>query len=269
MFSGTTGGKYVFNGCANSEDNFNTSDFIMSGTSGGYFLTNWHTNREITLNDKAWISVISGNYGVYISNFDGVTVTRYQLDGTSSGITFNPSPITAVAIINIDVSPAKINANYTNFINSQTEYYTIQERDNYSKIIMKIKIIQENKITKYYNFLYLNKLGGTDFYTFVKVSDENLKIGKKILDQYTQQKVYYTDVDKSIAVQSQFLSAYQINNLKELFHSSAVKMWKDGHLYDVRILNTDLVVLDRYPKTNFIQVMIEFSYNNRYYTQLY
>lgn len=272
MFTGTTNGKYCFNGCANIEDNFDIKDFIMSGASAGNFLTNWHTNRAITINDKAYISVLSGNYSDYISNFDGVIVTRYQYDGSSSGVTFDATgTITDKCIINIDVSPAKINANTgcTDFINAQTEYYTIQERQGYSKQIMSIYVVQEYKITKFYNFMYVNKLGGLDFFTFVKVSNEEYLIKKGLLDQYTVQKVYYTDVEKTTVVQSQFLSAYQADKLKELFNSPAVKLWKDGKWYDIGITNKKLVVLDRYPKDRFQQFEIEFQYSNKYYSQLY
>jgi len=269
LFSGTTGGKYVFNGAVNIEDNFDIKNFIMSGTSSGYFLTNFHADREINLLDKMYLSVISGNYGTLISNFDGVTITRHQFDGSSSGITFNPSPITAVAIINIDVSPKRINQFYSNFINSNTEYYTVVERDNYSKETITVKIVQEFKNNESYNFIYLNRLGGIDCFSFTLVSNDNYNISKNVLDQYINQKVYYTDIARIKSVMSQYLSVDQGKGLQELFMSAAVQLYHDSLLSNIKIINPNVPIRGRYPKDQLIQYVAQFMYLNRFNIQQY
>lgn len=267
--SGSTTTAYTFNGCINLEESLTMSDYIMSGASTGYFLTNWHTNRSIMLDDYAYLQVITGKYGTgYNSGFGGVRITRYQLDGTSSAITKTYTN-TNKAIVNMDISPKSINVWNPYFINAMTDFYTIEEINGYNKITMRIDIIKEYKITKFYNFLYVNRMGGLDFFTAVKVSDDEYKIKKEQLEQFTTRKTYYTDSERLTTVQTQFLSAYQAARLQELFTAGACKLWFNGKVNDITVTNNKVVVLDKYPKDKFIQYSIEFVYNYKNFVQQY
>jgi hypothetical protein len=89
--TGTTGTHYTFNGCTNPDDNFTMSQFVMQSGLTGNFLTNYSAPRGITINDYAYVSVINGHYtngfNIYNSVYAGVTITRYQTDGSTSAIT--------------------------------------------------------------------------------------------------------------------------------------------------------------------------------------
>jgi hypothetical protein len=266
----STGDKYAFNGCLNDEEDFNISDFIFNGANTSNFLTNFHSEREISLTDKAYINTILGNYTTIVSDFAGVKVTRYQADGTNSGLTIsNTINNSTKTVLFIDVSPATINATYTNFINSSTLYYTIQESGLRNKTIMKISIIDEAKITKFYNFNYVNRLGGVDFFTASSVDNEKHKIERKTLNQFFTQKTYNTDVEKEISVQTQFLTQYQGDKLKELFTSPAIKLYINSRMKEVQIINTEINIRSRYPKTDMIQYVLTFRYLYKYFSQVF
>jgi hypothetical protein len=257
---------YVFNGCSNAEEQLDMQDFIMSGATSGYFLTNWHTQKTITLDDYNYISVLTGKYGSgYNSGFGGVRITRHQYDGSSAVITKSYSDDTK-AIVNIDISPKSINVWDMDFINSDTEYYEVQEIQGYSKQVMRIDINQEFKIKKFYNFIYVNRMGGLDCFTATKVSNDEYKVKKEKLEQFVTQKTYYTDSQRTTNIQTQYLSAYQADRLKELFTSSAVKLWFNGKMNDITITNS-FTVPDRYPHDKFIQIPIEFQYNSKNFSQ--
>jgi hypothetical protein len=223
----------------------------------------------ITINDKAYVSTVIGQYTGYPSAFGGITITRYQTNGTSSGVTFTNSNNTTKCIMNIDVTPSKINTTYPNFISSDTEYYTIKEKNNRTNEVMRIDIIKEYKLTKFYNFLYLNSLGGTDFFTFTKVSSDKYDVTRKTLDQFTIQKVYNTTVDKEVEVLSDWISQYQNDKVKELYYSPAVKLWFNSLLNDIQVTLKSFTVRDRYPKNDLISHTISFKYNYKYYVQKY
>lgn len=276
---------YIFNGAYNKEDNFAITDYIINNSKGN-FLTNWLTNREITVsgqtinnvgievyaptNDLAFVNVLTGQYGSsYNTAFSGVKITRHQLNGSTSTITSSYTDNTTKTLVNINISPSVLNSHSSGFINGDTDYYTIEDLLGYTKQPMRINIVRDHKITNFYNFLWLNKLGGVDFYTFTKVSNQNYKISKQKLDQYLNQKVFYTDSQKSIIVQSQYLTSYMADKLKELPQSPAVYVWFQGKLTAVQIITASLAVLDKYPKDNFQQFVIEFTFNNRNYLQLY
>jgi hypothetical protein len=261
---------YTFNGGYNAEDNFAMTDYIMTNGSHGNFLTNWNTSREITFNDLAYINVLTGQYGTALNTaFSGIKITKYQANGTSAYITSGYTDNTTKTLVNINVSPSVINSHYPNFIDSNTLYYTIEDLNGYTKQQMTITLVQENKITNFYNFLYINKVGGVDFYTFTKVSNQQYNITRNVLDQYLIQKTYYTNADKSIVAQSQFLSAYMADKLKELYFSPAIYVWFNNKLTPVRIITNSLPVLDRYPKDKFQQFTVEFSFLNKNYVQQY
>ena len=270
--SGTTGVHYTFNGAYNEDEQFNMSAFIMQSGQTGNFLTNYNAIRGITFNDYAYLSVINGHYtnGYQTLNsvFAGVSITRYQNDGSSSTITETYSS-TGRTIVNINVSPKQLNSLHTGFIDANTAYYVISEINNRSTQSITIEIINEIKLKKYYNFLYLNRLGGTDFITFVKVSNNVYAITKQLLDQYFVQKVYYPVIDRTLNVQSQFISPDQQQGISELFQSIVVKMWYNNMLNDVRLTNTSIPVSDRYPKNVFVQFTANVMYNAKYYVQLY
>ena len=98
----TSATNYLFNGCFNTQDNFNMGDFIFHNNATSNFLTNWHTNREITINDYASINSIIGNYSTYSSNFGGVNITRYQKDNSISTYTDLNFDNSTKGILNID-----------------------------------------------------------------------------------------------------------------------------------------------------------------------
>jgi hypothetical protein len=266
--SGITATRYVYNGIENTFETFSKNDYVFNSASTANFLTKWNTERAITINDKAYINTIIGAYGDINSSFAGIIITRYQSDNTISAATFTNTDNTTKKILNIDVSPANINANVAGFINTNTLYYTITEKNNRQKEIMKINIVKEYKNSNYYNFLYLNSLGGIDFFTSVKNYSYNYTITKELLDQFNTQKVYNTDINQVVNTATQILSIYQADKLKELFYSPAVKVWNNNILNDIRITNQNLVVTGKYPKDT-IYYVINFMYNNKFYNQKY
>ena len=272
--SGTTGTHWTFNGCDNPEENFNMQAFLMQSGSTGNWLTNFSANRSITLGDYAYMSVITGHYGSgyyinqYNSVYGGCRITAYYIDGTTATITESYNN-TGKNIVNLNVSPNRLNALHTNFINAQTMYYTVAEINGRSTYPIIIEINNETKLRKFYNFLYLNRLGGTDFFSFTKVSSNDYKITKNLLDQFLVQKVYYPVVEKTLNVQSQFISPDQENGLHELFESLAVKLYFQNFLHDVELTNASITVNDRYPKDVFLTWTGNIVYNNKYYIQLY
>ena len=264
--SGATPTLYMFNGCVNSEENFTMSDYLHLDTNAK-FLTNWQTTREIRPDSYAYIQTLNGNYGSgYTSDFQGIVVRRYQADLSTSAVTITGASASVKAIINLDVSPNSLNVLFPNFIDSNTSYYTVESRFRPQNLIT-ININTENKLTKSYNFLYMNRLGGLDFFTAVKTSENNYKVTRNQLEQFVPKKTYYTQSQRTTSVQTQFLTAAQADGLKELFTASAIKLWFNGKMNDVKIVNASVQVLDRYPKDKFIQYVIDFEYNYRNFNQ--
>jgi hypothetical protein len=268
---------YVFNGCQNKDDNFLIADYIMQNNSTlkGNFLTNWATERAITLNDKAvYLNAILGNYGTgLISAYGGIKVTRYQFDGSSAYVQATQSDNTTKGIMNVNISPYTINSTFVGtypngFIDLNTNYYTIEEANGRSKTIMRINILNEKKLNKYYNFVYLNRFGGLDFFTATKASQNTYTISRKVLDQFIVQKPYGSTVERKTSVSTDALSAYQAEGIKDLFTSPAVKLFFNNTFYDVRIVNEELIVPDVYPK-ELCYYLIDFQYNSKTYVQLY
>lgn len=258
---------YMFNGCFNSADDLSMTDFIMSSGDTGNFLTNWDTNRDITLNDNAYLNVIIGDFGVgLVSDFGGIVLQVIKLDGTLSNHLL-PDSTSTKSILNINISPSIINGIFGDLINEDTKYLNIKEYGARNRIDMKINIIQENKFSKFYNFIYLNHLGGLDFFTATKVSNEDYSISKKYLDQFSTKKVYDTSVDEEIVVLTQPILASAAKGLKELFISPAVMVDLNDNYNSVIITNSKIVIQDRYPKVNIIQMSISFQYNYKYYVQ--
>jgi hypothetical protein len=105
-----------------------------------------------------------------------------------------------------------------------------------------------------------------DCFTATKVSNDEYKVKKEKLEQFVTQKTYYTDSQRTTNIQTQYLSAYQADRLKELFTSSAVKLWFNGKMNDITITNS-FTVPDRYPHDKFIQIPIEFQYNSKNFSQ--
>jgi len=272
--SGHTATLYTFNGCENPEEVFNMQSFIMQSGSTGNWFTNNSANRSITLNDYCYLSAVAGHYGSgyyanqYNSVFSGVSITAHYVNGSTTTITETFSD-TGKNIINIDLSPAKLNSLHTNFITANTLYYDVKEINSRSTYAMRVEINNETKLRKFYNFIYLNRLGGQDCFSFTKVSQNDYKIAKSLLDQFLVQKVYYTKVDKTTTIQSQQISYLQMQGLNELFSSLAVKLWFNNYLADIRLINTGITVNDRYPKNVLLQFTAQIQYNNKYYIQLY
>lgn len=269
LVTGTsTGIKYIFNGCADITEDFEMSNFIMSSGNSGKFLTNYNSSRNITINGTAYLQTITGDYGTGLaSNISGFRITRYQSDLSSSGITSSWINNTDKRIININLSPDSINYLYPDFINDDTEYIVVNELGGYNTNTIKTIIIKEHKLKKFYNFIYTNRLGGTDYFSAVKVSDNTFKYKKKYLNQYYDKKLYNNEIKRTTSVLTQFMTSSQSDGLKELFSSPAIKLQLDGNLYDVNILNKRAVVRDRYPKNSLIQYEIEFEYNNKKFIQ--
>ena len=272
--SGNTGVHWTFNGCANPEENFDMQNFICESATTGNWLTNFSANRSITLGDLAYMSVIGGHYGSgyysgqYNSVYGGCRITRTQLNYSTSAITESYSS-TGRTIINLDVSPNHLNALHPGFINAQTLYYDVAEINGRSTKPLRIEINNETKLRKFYNFVYLNRLGGTDFFSFTKVSSNDYNITKNLLDQFLVQKVYYPVITKTLNVQSQYITPDEEAGLHELFESLAVKLWFQDFLHDIRLTNASITANDRYPKNIFLVWTANIVYNYRYYIQLY
>jgi hypothetical protein len=169
----------------------------------------------------------------------------------------------------VDCSPSHINATHAGFINDDTEWYGVKEKNNKSITEMRVNMVKEYQVDKFYHFVYLNQAGGLDCFTAVKVSNNEYKIEKELLDQYLIQKVYNTAVEDTVTVQTQFLSTHTADKLKELFYSPAVKLYFDNTVNDIRITNTKLVVLDKFPKDKMKTYAITFMYNQRFHVQRY
>ena len=262
-----TGNKYVFNGCEDVQDNFDIDDFIFQTGKTSNFLTNWNTNRMITINDKAYLNTIIGNYTTNVSAFSGIEVTRYQSDNTISSVEYNNTDNTNKRIINLDVSPDTINIINSNFLNSDTLYYTIKELNDRENVIMRINIIQKYKHTDYYNFLYMNKLGGIDFISAGVSPIEEIKIKKEILDHYETLKVYNISSTNEIIVLTELLTIDQFNYLYNLFTSPAVEVYYETILSSINITNRKIEKISKYPKSDMLRRVIEFEFNNKKYIQ--
>jgi len=269
--SASTPTCYVFNGSFNTEDGFDMKDFIMytNTTKKGRFLTNYSTNRVVMTGDTAFLSVLLGSYGTnYNVITSGFKFRSYSSTGLQQtyNVMYSDSP---KSILNLNISPSVLNSESAGFIDSDTIYYTIDEFSGRNSIQMRVDILKEYKLKKYYNFVYMNRLGGMDNFTAVKVSADEYSYKKDTLDQFTIQKQFYQQTERSTVVMTQFLSAYQAEKLQELFESPAVRLYFNNTWNSVRIINKKLVVPDRYPKDRFIQYEIEFQYNNKYYNQQY
>jgi len=262
-----TGNKYVFNGCEDVQDNFDIDDFIFQTGKTSNFLTNWNTNRMITINDKAYLNTIIGNYTTNVSAFSGIEVTRYQSDNTISSVEYNNTDNTNKRIINLDVSPDTINIINSNFLNSDTLYYTIKELNDRENVIMRINIIQKYKHTDYYSFLYMNKLGGIDFISAGVSPIEEIKIKKEILDHYETLKVYNISSTNEIIVLTELLTIDQFNYLYNLFTSPAVNVYYETILSSINITNRKIEKISKYPKSDMLRRVIEFEFNNKKYIQ--
>lgn len=264
-----TSTKYVYNGCYDKQDQFDIDDYIFQTAKLSNFLTRWNNNRILTLNDKAYLTTISGNYTTYVSNFGGIEVTAYNSNFTVVSHTFAYTGNVNKGLLSIDISPSRLNQDYTGFITSNTLYYTVKEINNKTNTVMRIDLITNKKHSDYYNFIYLNKFGGIDFITSTSLSTTSIDVEKEILDQYTIQKVYNTVIEEEVNTLTEYISYEQNNAVQDLFSSSAVKVYFNSLLSDVRITTDKHLLRKRYPKNDLIRLDINFIYNNKKYIQQY
>lgn len=262
---------YFFNGCANQDEDFEMKDYMLRilTYNDRNFLTDWATERTIMIDDYAYISAINGIYDTGdLKGYVGAVTVHTYIDGVSAS-TMGTSYLdtTTKGIVNIDVSPATINSISANTITDEVDYYVVNVPFTALATPMRINIVKEPKVEEKYNFLYINRRGGVDFFTAYKPSEDEYRIEKKELDQYVRNKSYYTQAAKTTVVRTQYLTKYEADNLKDLFYSPAIIMWDGSVMHDIQIINSRVVVRNKYPRVGQLQYEIEFKYNNKNFVQ--
>jgi hypothetical protein len=262
----STGDLYCFNGVVQEFETFDLNTYLMiSTTNKGKFLTRWNGAKKVTMDSKAYLTALNGNFGLTSNpDFTGISVTIKQKDGTTKTTTSSYASSTP-ALLSIDVSPAKVNSMGTAKIDDNTIYYDVTERSGKGQPV-RFYIEREQKIQDTFNILYLNSLGATEHFDFTKVSEENLDIKKDLFDQHKIRKIYNTDVVQSISVISDWITELQSFGLRDLWHSPAVKLNRGGKVNDILLKNSSVKVQNRF-NNKLINYIMQFEYASKFRTQ--
>ena len=281
---------YAWNAALSTKDfaNYNYLNYWTNGVNVVNFLTNWKGPYNTRMNDHACLGWLQSNITtamkLNVTNASGpVGTTYYSTTITGQGMMFYG---TGYADINNSWGFGSLNL--LNLLNATS--YTVQlvAYPSLTAISSAItyNVDKDCSLIEDIELLWVNNLGGWDFYTFYKEEHKFLSSSKTTFmkNNYSYKAgtlsspgsgiiaptsscgevILTNDVNKSYTLKSKILSNQMFESMKELFESSSVYAYIDGTLYPVIIDSDKQEVYNNYNRSGdrpFITLDMHMSVN--------
>lgn len=263
-----TSAKLVFNGVDQYNRTWDASLYEFRAGNSGLWITDYHGPRTIHFEDLYRLTCLYSGANGIDSSFNGVSYTRYQLNGDSSTQTYDTSiGTTGLAFFSIAADPSTLNAQWTGFIDENTEYFTVAESTGLSETI-RINIAPlDSRYDRYYRFYYVGTLGQIEAFNFDLVPENDIKISRTTYSANRQYKTFGTKVDDEYLVRSNWICEDESAGLKSLWHSPLIKIYEDNSLIPIVILDTSKKILNQHNSGGLISYTLNFKYADDYVVQ--
>lgn len=236
---------YVFNGVDQYNSTWDVSSWTFTSTidTSAYFLSEWTDQRYIHFDDDLYFQFLSGTFGTIDSSFNGLKVTKHQWGGTSATETINIVFSSTPSIKSINVGPTSLNSNMTMKIDTNTLYYTIENKNGRGKQY-KINIKPTHKTFTPVRFYYVNSLGAVDSINADLINVNSIEIDKNIYINQKNQRVYGTKVTDKYTALTNWLPDSVSKGIKDLWYSNRVYATLNGVLTEIIITDKSKDIKD-------------------------
>lgn len=283
--------RYAYNGVFDFPDfaTYTSADYLMASTSIP-FLTNMGTSGTVRASQDAWFYLITNTVNrvskMQIKTFNSSDAVIQTVDVTNTYKALNNASDRflrfSAGTRNLNsIAAGDITAGSQPIITSSVVWYTVQAFDGVPAAVSKAYRYDINSTcTDYtvYQFFWLNKLGGFDQFSFIKLSRKTSEIKRQnykaiygtqtaaawSYNRYDRgKKQYDTQIKEKITVWSDWVSDSKATWLKELFTSPEVYV-NNGTTRDSVII-TDTSFEEKQTvndKTINYQITFEYSYDN-------
>lgn len=241
---------YVFNGVNQYNRQWDPSSFLFMPGSNAGFLTNWEAARDIHIDDPVYFQFFVGvlKNPEYYSFIEGMTITKYSVDGSVSSVDVSISLGDDPAIYSCNVGPSSINLQLsTEFIDSSTSYYTVTliptpvflEETPLSKTYrINIQPIDQ-RYKKYYRVYYVNSYGATEAFNFDFTTVNSIDIKKTVYRSNRIMRSFAPSIVDNYQLTSDWVYDEVSKALKELWPSPKVMLYEPDEELLIPVILTE------------------------------
>lgn len=235
---------YVFNGVENYTT-FDVSSYCFTPSKVSNFLTTWSSERDIHYADNTYLQFLSGKFRNIDSSFNGLTVTRYQINGDSSLRNIILTKDTSAKIVSLNVCPSTLNNSIgSTFIDSSTTYYTIKEKSGLSNTYKFNILPVDTRFPRYYRIFYVGSLGATEAFNFDLTAENVINIDKQYYTNNSIKKVFGTTIEDTYTISCNWISEEMSINLKELWGTPEAQLVEGFTLVPIIITEKSKQILN-------------------------
>lgn len=260
-------GFIIFNGVDLYNRTWDLSTYLMDVSANASFITTWQSDREIHFNDDIFFQYfqITG-----LSELDQITITKTDLIGDTSVATIDLSTYygtSDVSICSLNLGPTALNTKLgSSFIDASVVSYVISNEEERVAPV-KIDIVPEDgRYSEYYRIFWVNSLGATEAFNFDLVPENTISIAKEKYVNDRVSRTFGTKVEDKYLVRSNWICEDTSKDLKNLWHTPAAALYKDGIEIPIIIDESSKTILNRH-NAKPINYTLSFTYAEEYAVQ--
>lgn len=200
------------------------------------------------------------------STFAGIDVVNHLKGGTTISKTANFSFDSSAKIVSLNICPSMLNYLMPDLsINSETEYYTVTEKNDYSETI-EIEVAPDDvRFEKRWNIFWTGSLGATESFPFDVGYKNEIDIDYDVFTNNRILKKYNTSVEDSYQINTNWINPTQSKSIKDLFSSSFHGVDTDYGLKPIIVTNKGEEIKNRRYEDP-IQYKLKFYFAEEYKT---
>lgn len=155
------------------------------------------------------------------STFAGIDVVNHLKGGTTVSKSVDMSFDSSAKIVSLNICPSVLNYLMPDLsINSETEYYTITEKNNYSETIEVEVVPDDVRFEKRWNIFWTGSLGATESFPFDVGYKNEIDIDYDVFTNNRLLKKYNTTVENSYEIYTNWINYIQSKSMIDLYSSS-------------------------------------------------
>ena len=271
---------------------FNSSSYVGEPANSESAL--WPIMSSAPATQSSYICHFCGNTGNYglmsVLNFynssNGVTYTAVDYNGVTrsfsdSWVSTNVTGSTTASVTQVASGINVLNLLSSSFITSDTEYYTVQIKNNGSNIpsaSVRFNVVDECKYTPVV-IKFKNQFGQFDYITFPKSSTTDFNVSENvyqpqigtweglalnIANYSTLRKRYYVDTEENLQVNTTFIPESYNEWIKQLLVSDEVYWVPNNNTIIPLILKTKSLTFKTFVNNKLINYTIDFTLGRSY-----